>query len=155
MIVVANVRERPKLDKNRQKVTKIEVVKSDHILRALAEDGSLIAVYPASIGSKEKPAPSGDYTVRAVAEDPTYTYNPDYGFKGVKAEKKFVIKPGPNNPVGSVWIDLSVNSFGIHGTAEPAKVGKTYSHGCARLTNWDAEDLAKLVSKGTTVTFVD
>ena len=65
-------------------------------------------MYPASIGSKEKPAPSGDYTVRAVAEDPTYTYNPDYGFKGVKAEKKFVIKPGPNNPVGSVWIDLSV-----------------------------------------------
>ena len=155
VIVVANVRERPKLDKNRQKVTKIEVVKSDHILRALAEDGSLIAVYPASIGSKEKPAPSGDYTVRAVAEDPTYTYNPDYGFKGVKAEKKFVIKPGPNNPVGSVWIDLSVDSFGIHGTAEPAKVGKTYSHGCARLTNWDAEDLAKLVSKGTTVTFVE
>ena len=110
VIVVANVRERPKLDKNRQKVTKIEVVKSDHILRALAEDGSLIAVYPASIGSKEKPAPSGDYTVRAIAEDPTYTYNPDYGFKGVKAEKKFVIKPGPNNPVGSVWIDLSVDS---------------------------------------------
>ena len=154
VIVVANVRERPKLDKN-EKVTKIEVGKSDHILRALAEDGSTIAVYPASIGSKEKPAPSGDYTVRAVAEDPTYTYNPDYGFKGVKAEKKFVIKPGPNNPVGSVWIDLSVDPFGIHGTAEPAKVGKTYSHGCARLTNWDAEDLAKLVSKGTTVTFVD
>ena len=155
VIVVANVRERPRPDKTSQKVAKIEIVKSERILRAWAEDGSLIAVYPASIGSEEKPAPEGTYSVRAVAENPSYTYNPDYAFKGVKADKKFVIKPGPNNPVGSVWIDLSVDSFGIHGTSEPAKVGKAYSHGCARLTNWDAEDLAKLVRPGTTVTFLD
>ncbi len=154
-IVVANVGLDPKPDKATQKVARIEVVKSQHVLRALSEDGQLVAVYPASIGSKEKPAPEGTYTVSAVAENPTYTYNPDYGFKGVKAEKKFVIKPGPNNPVGSVWIDLSVDSFGIHGTPEPDKVGKTYSHGCARLTNWDAEELAQMVRKGTTVTFID
>jgi lipoprotein-anchoring transpeptidase ErfK/SrfK len=153
-IVVANVGSERKPDKT-QKVTRVEVVKSQRVLRALTEDGQLVAVYPASIGSKEKPAPEGTYTVRAVAENPTYTYNPDYDFKGVKAEKKFVIKPGPNNPVGSVWIDLSVDSFGIHGTPEPDKVGKTYSNGCARLTNWDAEELARLVHKGTTVTFID
>jgi lipoprotein-anchoring transpeptidase ErfK/SrfK len=137
------------------KVAKIEVVKSEHVLRALAEDGSLIAVYPASIGSEEKPAPSGTHQVKGIAKSPTYTYNPEYAFKGVSAKEKFVVKPGPNNPVGSVWIDLSVESFGIHGTPHPAKVGKAYSQGCVRLTNWDVEELAKMVKKGAEVTFLD
>jgi lipoprotein-anchoring transpeptidase ErfK/SrfK len=154
-IVVANVRAKLDPEKDTHKVAKIEIVKSEHVLRALAEDGSIIAVYPASIGSEEKPAPDGTHTVRAIARNPTYTYNPDYAFKGVKAKEKFVIKPGPNNPVGAVWIDLSVESFGIHGTPDPEKVGKVYSQGCVRLTNWDVEELAKLVRKGTTVTFLD
>ena len=115
----------------------------------------MIAVYPASIGSEEKPAPSGSHTVRAVAKNPNYTYNPDYAFKGVKAKEKFEIKPGPNNPVGSTWIDLSIESFGIHGTPEPEKVGKVYSQGCVRLTNWDVQELAQMVEKGTPVEFVD
>ncbi|MET0530773.1 MAG: L,D-transpeptidase, partial [Microvirga sp.] len=85
----------------------------------------------------------------------TYTYNPDYAFKGVKAKEKFVIKPGPNNPVGSTWIDLSVETFGIHGMPEPEKVGKAYSNGCVRLTNWDVEALAKMVKKGTPVEFLE
>lgn len=138
-----------------EKVAKIEVVKSEHVLRALAEDGSLIAVYPASIGSEEKPAPSGAHKVKGIAKNPTYTYNPEYAFKGVDAKEKFVVKPGPNNPVGSVWIDLSVESFGIHGTPDPDKVGKAYSQGCVRLTNWDAEELAKMVRKGAEVSFLD
>lgn len=153
-IVVANV-EAGAREEAGKKAAKIEIVKSERILRALAEDGSLIAVYPASIGSEQKPAPSGSHTVRAIAPNPNYTYDPNYGFEGVKARKKFEIKPGPNNPVGSVWIDLSVESYGIHGTPEPAKVGKTYSHGCVRLTNWDAEELAKMVEKGTPVVFID
>jgi lipoprotein-anchoring transpeptidase ErfK/SrfK len=152
-IVVANVNAAR--ESNAGKVAKIEIVKSERVLRALAEDGSTIAVYPASIGSDEKPAPTGTHTVRATAQNPTYTYNPEYAFKGVKAKEKFVIKPGPNNPVGSAWIDLSVESFGIHGTPEPAKVGKAYSQGCVRLTNWDVEELAKMVRKGTSVTFLD
>jgi lipoprotein-anchoring transpeptidase ErfK/SrfK len=152
-IVVANVMAAR--EAHEQKVAKIEIDKGDHVLRALAEDGSLIAVYPASIGSEEKPAPSGSHTVRAIAPNPTYTYNPEYAFKGVKAKEKFVVKAGPNNPVGSKWIDLSVESFGIHGTPEPAKVGKAYSQGCVRLTNWDVEELAKMVKKGTTVAFLD
>jgi lipoprotein-anchoring transpeptidase ErfK/SrfK len=152
-IVVANVMA--KREGHEQKVAKIEISKSEHVLRALGEDGSIIGVYPASIGSEEKPAPSGTHTVRAIAPNPTYTYNPEYAFKGVKAKEKFVVKPGPNNPVGSTWIDLSVESFGIHGTPEPAKVGKAYSQGCVRLTNWDVAELAKMVKKGTTVAFLD
>ncbi|MFC4174584.1 L,D-transpeptidase family protein [Microvirga sp. GCM10011540] len=138
-----------------KKVKKIEVLKSERALRALAEDGSLIAVYPATIGSEEKPAPDGTHKVEAIAKNPTYTYNPEYSFEGVDSKEKFVVAPGPNNPVGSVWIDLSIESYGIHGTPEPAKVGKTYSHGCVRLTNWDAEELAEMVEKGTEVTFLD
>jgi len=153
-IVVANVDARPASEKL-EKVAKIEIVKSEHILRAVGKDGQVMAVYPASIGSEEKPAPSGSHKVRAIAPNPNYTYNPDYAFKGAKAKEKFEIKPGPNNPVGSTWIDLSVESFGIHGTPEPEKVGKAYSQGCVRLTNWDVEELSKMVEKGTPVEFID
>jgi lipoprotein-anchoring transpeptidase ErfK/SrfK len=154
-IVIANVDLKAEGDKPLDKVAKIEIVKSERILRTLAKDGAVLAVYPASIGSEEKPAPSGSHTVRAVAKNPNYTYNPDYAFKGVKAKEKFEIKPGPNNPVGSTWIDLSIESFGIHGTPEPEKVGKAYSQGCVRLTNWDVEELSKMVEKGTPVEFIE
>jgi lipoprotein-anchoring transpeptidase ErfK/SrfK len=154
-IVVANVDRKGEPSKQPEKVAKIEIVKSEHALRALAKDGAVMAVYPASIGSEEKPAPSGSHKVRAVAPNPNYTYNPDYAFKGVKAKEKFEIKPGPNNPVGSTWIDLTVESFGIHGTPHPEKVGKAYSQGCVRLTNWDVEELSKMVEKGTPVEFID
>jgi len=153
-ILVANVAG-PAAAADPGKAARIEIAKKERVLRALAEDGSTLAVYPASIGSKDKPAPTGTYTVQAVVRNPDYTYNPDYAFKGVKAKEKFQIKPGPNNPVGTVWIDLSVESFGIHGSPEPDTVGKAYSHGCARLTNWDAEELARMVKKGTPVTFLD
>jgi lipoprotein-anchoring transpeptidase ErfK/SrfK len=134
---------------------KVEVDKKTKTVRALGPNGELLATYPASIGSQEKPAPSGSYQVRKVVQNPTYHYNPQFKFKGVKSGKPFTIRPGPNNPVGSVWIDLSLESYGIHGTPDPSKVSKTYSHGCIRLTNWDAEELAKLVKKGTPVEFVD
>jgi lipoprotein-anchoring transpeptidase ErfK/SrfK len=148
-ILVASV-GRPE---ERGKVARVEVDKESRQLRAYDKERRLIAVYPASIGSEEKPAPSGTHKVTAVARNPTYTYNPDYRFKGVKSDEAFTLKPGPNNPVGLVWIDLSVESYGIHGTPEPDKVSKTASHGCIRLTNWDALDLAGLVEKGTIVEF--
>ncbi|HEX8164742.1 MAG TPA: L,D-transpeptidase [Beijerinckiaceae bacterium] len=150
-IIVAAVRN----DKPDRKVGKIVVHKSEHALRALDKEGKLVAFYPASIGSEEKPAPTGTHTVERVAPNPTYTYNPKYKFKGVKSDKPFTIKAGPNNPVGAVWIDLSLESYGIHGTPEPSKVGKTYSHGCVRLTNWDVRQLAQMIEKGTPVEFVD
>jgi lipoprotein-anchoring transpeptidase ErfK/SrfK len=137
------------------RVARVEVDKKGRALRALDKEGKLVAFYPASIGSADKPAPSGEHKVTAVAENPTYTYNPEFKFKGVKSDKKLTIKPGPNNPVGAVWIDLSLETYGIHGTPEPRKVGKSYSHGCVRLTNWDVRALARMVDKGTTVAFVD
>ena len=137
------------------KAVRIEVDKPRKILRAFGKDGELIAVYPVTLGSTEKPAPSGTLKVTSVAHNPTYRYNPEYKFKGVKSKKPFTIKPGPNNPVGSVWINLSAKGYGIHGTPEPSKVSKTESHGCIRLTNWDAVDLAAMVQKGMSVAFLE
>jgi len=143
----------PKTD---QKVRRIEVDKGAKALRAYAEDGTLVAYYPATIGSSQTPTPEGAHEVTAVARNPTYTYRPDlYRFKGVEAKKAFTIKPGPNNPVGTVWIDLSKETYGIHGAPNPDTIGKTASHGCVRLTNWDVEELAGMVSKGVKVEFVE
>jgi len=136
-------------------VSRIEVDKAHKAVRALNDDGGLVAFYPASIGSQEKPAPSGTFRVRQVVENPTYHYDPKFHFKGVKSRERFTIAAGPNNPVGSVWIDLSKPSYGIHGTPDPGKIGKTQSHGCIRLTNWDARDLARRVRKGVRVSFLD
>jgi lipoprotein-anchoring transpeptidase ErfK/SrfK len=133
---------------------KIVVDKPHHGVLVYSRDNRLIAFFPASIGSTEKPAPSGEFAVRSVAYDPTYTYNPAYAFKGQKAEHKVTVRPGPNNPVGVVWIGLSAKGYGIHGTPDPDKVGKTQSHGCVRLTNWDALALAKMVKRGVPVDFI-
>lgn len=148
-------RPNPKALPQEPKVERIEVDKGSRDVRAFDKEGTLLAYYPASIGSAEKPAPSGETKVTRVAFDPTYTYNPKYGFKGVKARRKFTVKAGPNNPVGAVWIDLAIESYGIHGTPEPENVGKTESHGCIRLTNWDARDLGLHVAKGARVSFKD
>ncbi len=89
-----------------------------------------------------------------VSKNPNYRYNPEYAFKGVKSREPFTIKPGPNNPVGLVWIGLSPGKgYGIDGTPEPSKVSKSELHGCIRLTNWDALALASAVKKGTPVDF--
>ncbi len=135
------------------KAARLVVDKPGHSVEALDIGGKLLARYPASIGSTDKPAPSGDLTIHAVVRNPDYTYDPDYRFKGVKTKQPFTIQPGPNNPVGLVWMDLGGDGYGIHGTPDPAEVGKTQSHGCIRLTNWDALDLASMTGKGTAVHF--
>ena len=149
-IVVANVGS-PRLP---EKAARIEIDKTAQVLKLFGRDQQLLATYPATVGSVERPAPSGKMTVKSVTENPTYTYNPKYAFKGVRADDRFTIKPGPNGPVGLVWIGLSAGEgYGIHGTADPSKVSKTESHGCVRLTNWDALQVASAVSKGTPVEF--
>jgi lipoprotein-anchoring transpeptidase ErfK/SrfK len=158
-LLVANVNVKPaaigaKASKL-EKAAKIEADKQNSIVRVLAKDGALLATYPASIGSEAKPAPSGTLKVVRVARNPTYTYDPEFKFRGVKAEEKLHMAPGPNNPVGSVWIALDQKSYGMHGSAEPSKVGKIGSHGCVRMTNWDALALAKIVRKGMPVVFID
>jgi lipoprotein-anchoring transpeptidase ErfK/SrfK len=136
------------------KVARITVDKSAQTVEAFDSQNQLIAFYPATVGSEEKPAPSGQLKVTEVQKKPTYHYNPKYHFKGVDAEKPFTIKPGPNNPVGLAWIGLRGEGYGIHGTPEPDKVSKSASHGCVRLTNWDALQLAAAVRKGVPVDFV-
>jgi lipoprotein-anchoring transpeptidase ErfK/SrfK len=137
------------------KARRIEVDKRAMTVRALGEGDRMLAFYPATVGSEEKPAPSGTLKVVSVAENPTYTYDPDFAFKGVKATEPFSLPGGPNSPVGSIWIGLSEKTYGIHGTPEPSKVSKAASNGCVRLTNWDAAELARMVEPGTSVEFLD
>jgi lipoprotein-anchoring transpeptidase ErfK/SrfK len=137
------------------KVDRVEIDKSARTVQVIGQDGKVIAFYPASVGSTEKPAPSGKFVVRRVDLNPTYRYNPKYAFRGQHATRPVTVPPGPNNPVGVVWIDLSAESYGIHGTPEPQNISKTESHGCIRLTNWDALALSQLVGRGTPVNFIN
>lgn len=133
-------------------VARIEIDGGAGQLRAYGEDDALVAAFPATVGSSDNPSPSGELKVNGVALAPDYVYDPkklSYGPGG----ERVVVPAGPNNPVGVVWIDLSRESYGIHGTPEPSKVGKTASHGCVRLTNWDAEQLAAAVKPGVKVRF--
>lgn len=135
-------------------VASINVDKRDGAVLAYDEAGQLLAYYPATIGSAEAPAPSGDLTVRAVAFDPTYHYDPArLPTFGQRNHGALTIPAGPNNPVGAVWIALSLETYGIHGAPNPSQVSKTQSHGCIRLTNWDGIELAHAVRAGVPVHF--
>lgn len=118
-------------------------------------DWNVVVAYPATIGSTDMPSPSGRHAVKAIAIDPVYWYRPQVNFKQGNNTKPLKLAPGPNNPVGAVWIGLDKPTYGIHGTPEPSKIDKTNSHGCLRLTNWDAAELAHLVKPGVDVEFVD
>jgi lipoprotein-anchoring transpeptidase ErfK/SrfK len=136
-------------------VSRLEVDRTRQTVKAFGANNELVAFFPATVGSDEKPTPSGTLKVTSVHRNPTYRYDPQYRFKGVKSRVPFTVKPGPNNPVGLVWIGLSGKGYGIHGTAEPSRISKSESHGCVRLTNWDAERLAPAVTKGISVNFID
>ena len=136
-------------------VAAIAIDKARGELRAMDAAGAVLGVYPVTVGSRERPAPVGKWAVRTVAPAPSYTFDParlTFKAKRGKAEK-LTIQPGPNNPVGSTWIDLTRDTYGIHGTPHPEAVGKVESHGCVRMTNWDAAELAKAVKAGTSVVF--
>lgn len=136
------------------KITRIEADKARRQVRAYDAQNRLVVAYPATIGSADNPSPTGDHIVNTIAPNPVYYYNPDNFVQG-ENRTKLELPPGPNNPVGTMWIDLSEPSYGIHGTPEPSKIDKTGSHGCIRLTNWDAEELATLVEPGVAVSFVE
>jgi lipoprotein-anchoring transpeptidase ErfK/SrfK len=117
--------------------------------------GKTIMHAPVTSGSEHDPLPIGSWTVTAVSRNPSFNYNPDLFWDADPKHGKAKLPPGPNNPVGVVWIDISKEHYGIHGTPEPSTISRTESHGCVRLTNWDALRLAALVGKGTTVEFVE
>ena len=133
------------------KATSILVDASDGTLTLLDAGGMPIAQFPASTGSTHDPLPEGRWEVRGVATNPDYRYNPKLFWDAKAGDAKARIAPGPNNPVGAVWIQLSKAHYGIHGTPEPGKIGKTQSHGCIRLTNWDAQMVAKAIARGAVV----
>jgi len=130
------------------KAAKVVVTESDQSVVVLDSGGRILARYPATMGSEHDPLPIGNWKVNGVSKDPPFFYNPDLFWDAKGEHSKAKIPPGPNNPVGVVWIDLSKEHYGIHGTPEPSKVGKTESHGCIRLTNWDADELSRMVSPG-------
>jgi lipoprotein-anchoring transpeptidase ErfK/SrfK len=145
----------PRAGPRAYEAARIEVDKSHDQVRAYQADGTLAAVYPATVGSTERPAPSGRFAVAAVAPHPAYYYDPTrLTFTPEGATGKLRIAPGPNNPVGGTWIALTVPTYGIHGAPDPSEIGKQQSHGCVRLTNWDAAELGKAVKKGVEVDFI-
>jgi lipoprotein-anchoring transpeptidase ErfK/SrfK len=138
---VADAAELPKADK-------VLVDRSDASVALVDASGMIYARFPATSGSAHDPLPIGDWKIKGVARDPEFHYNPALFWDADPAHAKATIAAGPNNPVGVVWVDLSKDHYGIHGTPEPSTIGKTQSHGCIRLTNWDAQALAAAVAPG-------
>jgi lipoprotein-anchoring transpeptidase ErfK/SrfK len=145
LIQVPNV-ARPPLPKTTG--MSIRVSKGRTRVEAIDPNGVIVASYPATIGSVHDPLPIGKWKINGVGWNPSFNYNPDLFWDAEAKEVKAKLPSGPNNPVGVVWIDLSKPHYGIHGTPEPSTIGKTTSHGCIRMTNWDASELAKLVTPG-------
>lgn len=131
-------------------VARILIDKTTRRVAGYDAKGRMLVDYPATIGSGDTPSPSGTHKVVTVALNPNYTYNPQKNFKQGENDKVLIVPPGPNGPVGTVWIDLSQPSYGIHGTPTPSALFRNQSHGCVRLTNWDAEELARMVQGGVT-----
>ena len=140
----------PPVDKPAVVVT---VSKSTSALTVQGPDGRVVFYAPVTTGSEFDPLPIGEWKVTAIQYSPVFRYNPDLFWDADPSHAKATLKPGPNNPVGVVWINLSKEHYGLHGSPEPETIGKTASHGCVRLTNWDALKLANLVQPGTQVIF--
>jgi len=144
-IVVPNVPG----DATLAKADKVVVDKSDATVSLVDAAGRTYAQFPATMGSEHDPLPLGEWKIEGVARNPPFHYNPELFWDADAKQDKATLAPGPNNPVGVVWIDLSKAHYGIHGTPVPSTVGKTASHGCIRLTNWDAQSMSQAVAPGT------
>ncbi len=150
-IVVPNVEGTEPLPKG----GKIVVSKAARTLTLYDTAGKAIAQFPSSTGSEHDPLPLGEWKVKGISKNPVFWYNPKLFWDAKPGEAKAKIPAGPNNPVGVAWIDLSKEHYGIHGTPVPASIGKTQSHGCIRLTNWDVATLMTSVGAGTQVVLQD
>ncbi|MBS7457958.1 L,D-transpeptidase family protein [Coralloluteibacterium stylophorae] len=135
-------------------IESVEVSAGDSVLRLRDAQGAVVAQFPASSGSEHDPLPIGEWTINGVGREPVFEYDPSLFHDADPGDREATLPPGPNNPVGPVWVDLSKPHYGIHGTPEPAHVGKTQSHGCIRLTNWSAQTVADAVRPGMTAELV-
>ncbi|KRC82036.1 hypothetical protein ASE13_06795 [Sphingomonas sp. Root241] len=131
----------------------IVVDKSEKVLKVFDADDRLVAQFSATMGSQHDPLPIGAWKINVIDTNPKFHYNPDLFWDAKKDDEKAMLPPGPNGPVGVVWLDLSKEHYGIHGTPEPQNIARTQSHGCIRLTNWDAARLALMVKPGTEAVF--
>jgi lipoprotein-anchoring transpeptidase ErfK/SrfK len=132
---------------------KVVVSRKASDLKVYGREGQLIFYAPVTSGSAHDSLPIGNWVVTSVVRNPTYNYNPDLFWDADPANAKAKIAAGPNNPVGVVWIGINVPHYGIHGTPEPGEIGHSASHGCVRMTNWDATRVADLVKDGAPVVF--
>lgn len=133
----------------------VVVSKSESSARVYDSEGALIFYAPVTSGSEHDPLPLGEWVVTAVLRNPTFNYDPALFWNADPTDATAVIPPGPNGPVGVVWIDLNKEHYGLHGSPEPGRIGHSDSHGCVRLTNWDASRLAGYVKAGTPVRFIE
>ncbi|MBE3145349.1 MAG: murein L,D-transpeptidase [Planctomycetes bacterium] len=131
----------------------VTVTKRTSALTVTDPSGRIVFYAPVTTGSRHDPLPIGNWKVHGLRFNPPFHYNPHLFWNADPKDAKATIPPGPNNPVGLVWIDISKKHYGLHGTPEPAAIGRAQSHGCVRLTNWDALKLAGLVKFGTRVLF--
>ncbi len=137
----------------RAAAVRVVVSKKASVLMVYDRDGQVIFYAPVTSGSAHDPLPFGNWMITSVVRNPIYNYNPDRFWNANPADAKEKIAAGPNNPVGIVWMGLNAPHYGIHGTAEPELIGHSSSHGCVRMTNWDATRVADLVKNGTAVLF--
>ncbi|NNE93140.1 MAG: L,D-transpeptidase [Verrucomicrobiales bacterium] len=128
----------------------ITVLSRDKMLE-FRKDGKLVHTFPITPGAEGNQAPPGNWKVDTVAFMPTFRYDEKMLEEGKRSENAHIFPPGPNNPVGIVWIGINSEGIGIHGTSNPDDIGRNASHGCIRLANWDAAKLAPLVGVGTPV----
>lgn len=131
----------------------ITVTKATSSLTVTNSDGAILFHAPVTTGSQHDPLPIGRWKVTGVQKNPPFQYNPDLFWDADPTHTKATLAPGPNNPVGTVWIDITKEHYGLHGTPEPSRIGHVQSHGCVRLTNWDAERVARWARPGTPVVF--
>ena len=141
------------VDANQPQGRKVVVDKSDQVLRVLDADDHLVAQFSATMGSEHDPLPIGRWKIQGFSYNPKFHYNPKLFWDATKGDKAATLPPGPNGPVGVIWIDLSKPHYGIHGTPEPSTIGRAESHGCIRLTNWDAARLSLMIKPGTPAVF--
>ncbi|MBA3677781.1 MAG: murein L,D-transpeptidase [Sphingosinicella sp.] len=135
------------------KASRVVVDKSDKVVRVLGEGDKLIAQFPATMGSARDPLPLGNWKVNSVAFNPPFKYQPQLFWDVKDSEEEQLLPPGPNGPVGVIWIDLNKEHIGIHGTNSPETIKRAESHGCVRLTNWDAARLSQMIEDGMQVVF--
>lgn len=141
------------LSNQQKKEIRVVVSEKDSTLTVETGSGEILFFSPVTAGSEHDPLPLGTWKVTGVAKNPEFHYNPDLIWNSDPKDSKATIAPGPNNPAGVAWIDIDKEHYGIHGSPQPSKVGKTESNGCVRLTNWDVMRLLKYVKPGTTVIF--